>query len=186
MSLKLHTGTKIAILFTNYSIRFLSRDGRSQLFDWLMVRVKIAWYPHTGYICTSGTSERLCAVSAFQIFLTNMMELESNTIEIIPPWTKYRLLHLSIARRLKLNEDDQHYFKQFFYESIPTASWDCSVVEQLMKMEQSRVICMKNLDTLIMFFDAIGESSEILQAIRTFKLRMTTIDLLTTGLPRGN
>ena len=113
-----------------------------------------------------------------------MMEVESNTIEIIPPWRKYRLLHLRIARRLKLNDDDQHYFKRFFYQSIPTTPWDCSVVEQLMKMEQPRVTCTENLDTLIMFFDAIGESSEILQAIRTFKLRMKTIDLLTAGLPR--
>lgn len=102
-------------------------------------------------------------------------------VKIRPPWNRYRSLLVQISRYLVGNKGG---FKIFFYDSIPTSSWDLDVSEWLIKLEQQRIVCVDKLDVLIEFFKDTDEF-KLHWSLREFDLWVKTIDFLLADRPKG-
>ncbi|XP_028405074.1 uncharacterized protein LOC114527578 [Dendronephthya gigantea] len=98
------------------------------------------------------------------------------------PYRSYRKILYKVLAFLKKNKREED-FKFFTYGYIPARNMDCTIVDYLIKLEQSSNISMNDLqlpyDFLINFDDP--DSSQILSAIREFQRRLDILQIISNS-----
>lgn len=117
--------------------------------------------------------------------MASFVKREENVLET--PWRSYRKILLKFLEYLKMNEREED-FKYLTYGYIPAKNMDCSIVDWLLRLEQSDKIRMDDFkmlyDFLINFDDP--DSSQILSVITKFQRRQNILQMISNSGGKSN